>query len=133
MAQWWWYLDVCEQGLSAALLLAHREGEVELDATQRREARCRQRIVARPSAIDGRVARARRAWVDSGQGKAIWPRADRGLSGRCPLAAGSWQTSPARWPAAAAPQWDRTGEGEREGPVFKLFFSQNFEQKHEKL
>jgi hypothetical protein len=30
--------------------------------------------------------RARRAWVDLGQGRAIWPRAYRGLSGLYPLA-----------------------------------------------
>jgi hypothetical protein len=30
MAWWWWYLNTCEQGLGAALLSAHREGEVEL-------------------------------------------------------------------------------------------------------
>jgi hypothetical protein len=38
MAGWWWYSGVCELGLSAALLWAYREGEVELDATQWREA-----------------------------------------------------------------------------------------------
>jgi hypothetical protein len=34
MARWWWYSDACEQGLGAALLLAHREGEVELGVSR---------------------------------------------------------------------------------------------------
>jgi hypothetical protein len=49
-----------------------------------------------------------------------------GLSGRCPLAACGRQASPARWPAAAAPRWDkiegRKREEKREGPEFKLNF-----------
>jgi hypothetical protein len=75
--------------------------------------------VAQPSGIDSRVARVRRAWVDSGQERAIWPWAGRGLSGRCPLVACGRQASPAKWPAATA----RIGKGEREGPGFKLNFS----------
>jgi hypothetical protein len=34
MARWWWYSDACERELSAALLYAHREGEVELGASR---------------------------------------------------------------------------------------------------
>jgi hypothetical protein len=45
-------------------------------------ARRRRRVVARPSGIDGLGARARRAWVDSGQGRVIWLWAGQGCQTR---------------------------------------------------
>jgi hypothetical protein len=82
----------------------------------------------RPLEIDGRVACACRAWVDSGQGRAIWPWADRGLPGTV-----LWRGSPAciiskvaggRCPSMGQNRGGerREREGERKGSRFKLNF-----------
>jgi hypothetical protein len=67
-------------------------------------------VVAGSSILNGHVACAHRAWVDSGKGRAIWPRA----GGTLFFGTAHRQASSARWPAAAAPRRDRTREGSEE-------------------
>jgi hypothetical protein len=90
--------------------------------------RRRRRVVARPSGIDGPVACTRRVWVDSGQGRAIWSLAGRGLLGRCSLARLAGVGMPRRvavhlyWPEQSRGRERRKREGERKGLGFKLNF-----------
>jgi hypothetical protein len=70
----------------------------------------RRRVVARPSEIDARVARAWHGWI-RGRGRAIWPQTDRGSFGALSFGTAHRQASLARWPAAAAR--DREGREER--------------------
>jgi hypothetical protein len=75
--------------------------------------------------LDGSVVRARRAWVDSGQGRAISSWAGQGLSWRCPLVQLTGVGYPAVWQCFSAGR-SRIGEGReergKEGPGFKLNF-----------
>jgi hypothetical protein len=83
---------------------------------------CCRGIVARPSGINDRVTRASGMGAfEEGEGDLAAGRL--GPVGVLSFGAARRQASWARWPAAAAPRWDRTGEGKKEGPGFNLNFS----------
>jgi hypothetical protein len=134
---WWWYSGACEQGLGAALLYAHREGEVELGATQRREAQPGQgrgkgaaSPARRGSAVGNRRPRGTCAsgMGGFGAGMAIWSQVDWGLLGTI-----LWCGSPAgivdQVAGGCCPLMGQNREGERrerEGERKGLGFKLNF-------
>jgi hypothetical protein len=80
IARWWWYSDTCEQGLVQPFYrrievgrrgwVRHYRGRRDQDKAMAR-ARRRQRIVARPAGIDGRVACASWQGRDTEHGKSL--------------------------------------------------------------
>jgi hypothetical protein len=113
---WCWYSG--EQGLGVAILWVQRKGEVELSMTQWREARPGQgrgkgtaSLVRHGSAIGNRRPH---GMGEFGAGEGDLATDWSGLLGRCPLAACGQQASPAMWPTAAVPRWDRIGWGREE-------------------
>jgi hypothetical protein len=120
---------------------------VELGATQWREAQPGQgrgksaaSLARRGSAVGNRRPRGACELAGAGYGewKIAGSRPGRGLLEVVPWHGLPGEASSARWPAAAAPRRDRTGEGReergRERRVgIQIKFSQNFEPKLEKL
>jgi hypothetical protein len=140
MARWWWYSGVCEQGLSEHFYRCigkgrwswaqHNGGRRSRDKVAART-RCRRRVVARPSGIDGRVACVSWQGQDTGRGKSPTAGPVGGWSGpvgRRALArhAGAriiGQVAGSHCPLMGQNRGgERRERGEREGVEFKLNF-----------